>query len=273
MQVLHNELIKYKGHVPITDDVGIDSFVWDLVRNKKKVYSYSLYAEEGPEGKSYRLEVLYSMIERYNTINISTIVERVSLAIAKDNEPSSKLIGYKQPPLEILIRAYEPLIINLAKRQHEHWREIEIEDLQQMCRLVICILYNSGYYIHKKLIVKTFNNYVLQYLKHERYRPTIVSLDEPIKAKGENLTVKDVIKDDDYEQKIQDEEDYEENLTFLNEFRSLVIQEIGERSYEQLLKQYSNKSTDAWGQKTVYRLKGKFHKRGSLKRIKQRYDI
>lgn len=276
MPVSYNELIKYKGIIHPSDDWknNAQGIIQSMSNGKPKYYSYSLYVDEHDGHISYRLELMYSLIDKYNTISVNTIIDKINTSIEKYQKGNSnKLIGYKQPPLDILIRTYEPLVIHLSKQQHEHWKEIEQEDLEQMCRLVICILYNSGYYIHKKLIAKTFNNYVLQYLRHDRYRPKVISLEEPIPVKGENLTVKDAIKDEDYEQQLIDKEDRDSDIAFLTQFRSIVIQEIGERQYEQLLKQYSTKTTTAWACKKVFDLRKKFNKNGVVKKLKGRYNI
>lgn len=219
------------------------------------VYSYSLYKQD----IGYRLEVCCSIIVHYNVHSVATIVERIEQVL---NTPSQEqLVSYLQPPLDIVLRTHEPLVRLLAKQQHARWNKLEREDLEQMARMVICILYNSGYLIHKRLIIKAYNNYVLQQLRKERNKPTLVSLDAPIAVKGQNLSIKDTVRDEEYEAWLQDEEDREANIQLMEHYRNRVKAHLGERQYRQLIHEYSNKSTTDWSRKTLYNLK-KFFQRG-----------
>lgn len=271
MQVEHNTLTKAKqaysiDYLRALNNDALTAEIEILASNVPKVYSYAIFADKQP-ATMLRIELLYSYTKRYNTISIPTIVDAVKHTI--NTAQGDKLVAYKQPPLDILIHTYEPLILKLAKQQQEHWKQLELDDLMQMARLCICILYNSGYYVHKKLIIRTFNNYVLQTLRKERYRPTILSLDAPL-PQSDRLTIGDVIRDTSYDERMQNEEDREEDITFLKEFRAIVIRDIGERQYEQLLKQYSAKATSAWATKRVHDLKAKYAKLNTVKQIRRK---
>lgn len=271
MQVEHNTLVKNERAYSIAylrkcSDEQLTGIVTSMDSTVSKVYSYAIFIDKQP-ATMLRIEVLYSYTVRYNTISLQTIVDAVKHTI--NTVQGDKLVAYKQPPLDILVHTYEPLILKLAKQQQEHWQHLELDDLMQMARLCICILYNSGYYVHKKLIIRTFNNYVLQMLRKERYRPTILSLDAPL-PQSDKLTIGDVIRDTSYDERMQNEEDREEDLTFLKEFRAIVIRDIGERQYEQLLKQYSAKATSAWATKRVHDLKAKYTKLNTIKQIRRK---
>ena len=271
MQVEHNYLTKAEQAYPCNylrdrTDAELLTIVDVLASGVPKVYSYAIFVDKQP-ATMLRIELLYSYTVRYNTISLQTIVDAVKHTI--NTVQGDKLVAYKQPPLDILIHTYEPLILKLAKQQQEHWKQLELDDLMQMARLCICILYNSGYYVHKKLIIRTFNNYVLQTVRKERYRPTILSLDAPL-PQSDKLTIGDVIRDTGYDERLQDVEDREEDLTFLKEFRAIVIHDIGERQYEQLLKQYSAKATSTWATKRVHDLKAKYAKLNTVKQIRRK---
>ena len=257
MHTSYNELLK---HTAVWDTEATSSHIVERIERITagwtNCYSYSLYRQDN----AYRLEVFRSVIDRYNTLTPSDITARVLEAL-QISKPDGKLISYKQPPLDVLVKTYEPLVVSLAKQQHEHWRQLELEDLEQMCRMVICILYNSGYFVHKRLISKTFNNYVLTMIRKERYRPTIVSLDAPLDVKGENLAIKDVIRDEDYEYRMQDEDDREADVQFLQRCKTRLMQDIGARQYEQLVREYSDRATTGWGRKKLDNLKRKYSKR------------
>lgn len=259
MHTSYNELIK---HTATWDGETQLSHIVEQVERITAdwpcCYSYSLYRE----GDRYRLEAFRSVIDRYNTLAPTDIITRV-LEAMQMAKPDSKLISYKQPPLDVLVRTYEPLVISLAKQQHEHWQYLELEDLEQICRMVICILYNSGYFVHKRLIIKTFNNYVLTMIRKERYRPTIVSLDAPLQVKGENLAIKDVVQDIDYEYRMQDDEDREADMQFLQRCKTVLMQDIGKRQYEQLVREYTDRSTTQWSRKKLDSLKRKYNRGGN----------
>lgn len=241
----------------------------DCLANVDDVYSYLVYADyiQGTLS-SFTVEFLVSQNSYYNTINHEYLYNDICNCICNTAEQDKRyVVGYKQPPLDKLLQAYEPLVHSLARQQKTYWKQLEYEDLCQMCRLVICTLYKAGYYVHKNLIRRAFTNEVLMSIRKDKYKPIIVSLDKKIGNSEDNdILVRDLIPDKLQEEQMQDEEDYESLQTILKEQRDLVIEHLGQRTYDRLLQEYGNRSTTTWGQKVTFRLREWLRKEGITER-------
>ena len=219
------------------------------------VYSYLLYREQ----TAYVLELMTSQTTSYNTIDIDDVITETITHIERDRKkPTKTVVGYKQPPLQLMIQLYEPLVQSLARKMRRHWRHLELDDLLQMARLSICTLYKAGYYLHRRLIERCFTNDVLQSIRHERNAPPITSLNNIVAGKdGNDCELGDLIRDEALITHLQDEEDNDIRRKVTDAMRSFVIQEVGERQYDLLLSEYTSNCTTTRTQKLVYRLKDK----------------
>lgn len=247
-----------KIDVWITDDC--DNSLTEVVYKNCPIYSCLIY--KAPNKTGYKLVCSISDIERYNTLQQEQIVQCVRAAMQSTIEILKQtIVAYAQPPLQILLEAAEPLIQSQAKLQNLRWHEVEFDDLCQMCRLTIVKLYRKGYYIHPWLIKKSFERDVLMYIRHEKNKPQFIYLDETVVDNDNGFS--DIIPDQQELDRIQDEEAEEE----LNELRSwqkqVLINEIGQRQYDQLLLEYGSKNSTNWSRNLVHRLKQKFN-RGDL---------
>lgn len=225
------------------------------------LYSYLIYAEYTDNVLTgWDIEFLVSQTTWYNTISVSdAIADIASIIVNAWFETSIKyVIGYKQPPVEILIDAFEPLIKKLAAKQRERWKSLEYEDLCQICRMVICHLYTKGYYLHSKLISKAFTNQVLIELRPERYKQEMIRLDAPIGTDdGHDVFVLDTVVDTQQEES-KAEQDFQETLdVIMAKKKELIIEALGgsERQYQQLVREYGNKAASPWARMTVQRIK------------------
>ena len=252
-----------------TDEEMILALVRSL-DNFDEVYSWLLYGDyDGDVLSGYTVEFMVSQTDEYNTLQQEDVVTAVMLAIHKHRGSSVKryVLGYKQPPLDIMLHLYEPLVQSLARRQHSYWRQLEYEDLCQMCRLCICVLYNGGYYLHKQLISRTFTNYVLQQLRHDRYAPPKLSLNTAVSNDdGKPCELGDIVPDNFLAEQLQDEEDAQYVRDIREQQRDFIIEEIGPRQYDLLLDEYGSGATTNRTQKLVYRLKDKMRQMGINRR-------
>lgn len=251
------------------DEENAKELIGEYLYTVDYAYSYLVFAEyyDGYLSR-FSIEVLVSQSDYYNCLELQDVIDGVWNIIvqAREQEIDKRVVGYKQPPLDKMLQAYEPLVHSLSRQQQTYWKNLEYDDLCQMCRLVICTLYKAGYYVHKNLIKRAFTNEVLMSIRKDRYKPTIISLDKPVGHDSDNMYIKDVIPDTSQLQKIQDEEDDEVFMTMLKEQRELVIDMIGQRQYDRLLSEYGSGSTSSWGQKTTYRLRERLKKEGVTER-------
>lgn len=259
--------------IDVSVDISIDEYkkygktgLLHALSATEKIYSYVTYAVyEKEKLKGWSVHCHISQTNSYNTINVSNAVDKICETIDEllSKETTKYIIGYEQPPLNLLITILDPLVRKLAREQSNYW-PIEYDDLCQMCRLVICTLYRSGYYIHKSLVRRAFINYVLQYLRPERYKPLMMSLDEPVARddEGHELTAAETVVDQMALDQQEEEEEREVELQVIQEQKDLIISIIGVRQWDQMVREYGNKSTTNWSQKKTFDIKRKLSQAG-----------
>lgn len=227
------------------------------------IYSYIIYDKD----KTYRVVALVSQNLPYNTLHIDNIIDNVIDSICNEHDPtlqlSQNVIGYEQPPLEILLETYKPLIYKLSLQQYHMWPQVELEDLIQMCNLRICVLYQQGYYIHKNLLSRSFANAVLMFLRPEKYKPQTVSLDEISKGKDDETSVNiaETIEDEHANEEMNEVLDEVDGITFEDlvnqECKQIVLEFISPRTYDQWMIEYNTKTVSRQTASQVNALKSK----------------
>ena len=245
-----------------------------VMEEMKTVYSYTVSVERGDE---VRYNVRYSVSEesRYNTLSANDVIFGVLEAIEADKKSSGNhIIGHKQPPLDVMIELYDPLICKLAKEQHQRWRMLEYEDLCQICRLTLVVLYNKGNNIHKNLLEKSFNNAVLQELKTYVLDYEILSLETKMDGRDdmEKLSLKDTVRDVCEEMEQEEKDIKEKNLAIFEEVKDFILDTIGIRQFEQLFNDYAKGHTDAWSRRKLQTIKTMFDSMGlTLQNFNNKY--
>lgn len=233
---------------------------------------YGTYNDEELAG--YEIHFNISQNDKYNTLDKKTSIDYICEKACEHGGKSKKyVICYKQCDLTMLIKLYKPLIIKLAKEQHDHWNWLEMEDLIQMCNLVICDLYYKGYYIHKRLLYKVYKNYVLQHIRKDRDKPVMTSLEQTFsKSEGDSeLTIADMIPDRKLIEEQDDKDDYEVQCRIIKEMKDILIDYIGIRKYDQLLREYKNKQTTPWSRRLMVTIKAHLYDMGISKKSFDKY--
>lgn len=69
----------------------------------------------------------------------------------------------------------------------------------------MCTLYNKGYYIHKRLLERSYNNEVLHMIRKQRGAPQIVSFEDEMQN-TDDLTLADTLVDEHAEELIKQAE-------------------------------------------------------------------
>lgn len=242
------------------------------------VYSYIVYVKhEDNILVNYVIQCNISQTDRYNTISTQKLIADC-IAIIKDYNTNNakRVIGYSQPSVDIILEAYDPLIKKLAKIQDGKWDMYTYEDLCQICRLEVMVLHSKGYYIHKRLLEKVFINRLLMNTRHDRNKPVILSFEDTFyrtsSADSEKLSVADTIPDTDLIDKQRTEEErIAENLIF-QEVKGIVIDLIGIRRWDELIRCYGNKTTTATTRKLMQQIKTHFEMMGiTRKDFNKRY--
>ena len=229
------------------------------------LYSYLIYAKyKNNTLKNWIIEYNFSQKDKYNTINSFDIVENIVDSLISSKNVVKSVISYKQPNVELMLELYKPLIKKLAREQSEKWNELEYEDAFVMCQLTMVTLYKKGYYIHKHLLKRSFENAVLMHLRKCRDKPEILSFEQIVTggSDDESLTLGDMLPDVNCELEREKMEEREVFNIIFSEVKSMIIDLIGERQFEQLLRDYGNKNTTSWSRKKMQQIKEKFKLRG-----------
>ena len=264
-----NNLFFFEQEVDGTwgDDV-IAKHILTVMDEIDRVYSIVVISDQKNTSK-YIIRYAISETDRYNVIVKENVLKTVISSIKNDIEHDNKrIVGYLQPPIDLMVDLYEPLIHKLATKQHRYWQQIEYDDLCQICRMTLVLLYNKGYYIHKRLLEKAFNNEVLQEVKKISSDVKIISLEtsENGDEDMEKLTLRDTICDLDQEYEKQDKIDREISFQIFTEVKELLTDIIGERQFEQLFRDYVNGHTSTWSRRKMQTIKALFEKEGLTRR-------
>lgn len=256
-----NVLIKLVQTIPaVKNEELIRVTTLTMLENTDKIYSYIVFKKDD----TFVIQCNISQTERYNTLTVDDVVNDIINIILNYEEINNDILakgvlGYKQPPLELMLEAYDPLVNKLAMQQSEHWKQYERCDLCQICRMVMINLYRKGYYLHKELIRKCFINELLLEMRNDKYKPTVMSLDDvfykPITSGSEDLTFADIIKDTSEELVEQEKRISEAEMLIFNELKDIIVDLIGIRQWNEFYRDYVNKHTTAWSRKTLMKIK------------------
>lgn len=260
----HNKLFYFqqiiKGNA---DKEVILKQLYTVMDEIESIYSYTIHVDRKEE-TNYIVRYRVSEKSKYNTLSKNDVVFGILNTIENDRINNGKyIIGHMQPPIDVLIELYEPLVNKLSAEQHRRWQVLEYEDLCQICRMVIVILYNRGYYIHKNLIEKAFNNAVLQEMRIFSNEVSVVSLETQIEGEDmEKLKLQDTLSDMYEICKEQDQDEKEQNNRIFNEVREILVDMIGERQFEQLYRDYTKGHTTTWSRRKMQSIKTKLNSEG-----------
>ena len=251
------------------NDDSIRKHVETVMCEFVNIYSVLIVIKDTNSSK-YNIRYAISETEKYNVIDKENVLNVVLSSIRKDlNNKGKHIVGHIQPPIDLMIDLYDPLIQKLAMKQHRHWQQIEYEDLCQICRMTLVLLYNKGYYVHKRLLEKSFNNEVLQEVRKLSSDVKFLSLEtnENGDEDMEKLTLKDTICDMDLEYEKQDTENKEISNQIFDEVKAILIDIMGERQFEQLFRDYANGHTSSWSRRKMQTIKAIFEKEGLNRKI------
>lgn len=239
------------------DGKELELYISDNILDDE-VYSYILYANyKDDKCVSYRLDYNVSQQCAYNTIHKCDIVNDVYTAImVHDVDQHKRILAFQQPPLELIIQLFDPFVKNIAKSQSMQWKQMDYDDLCQTCRLVMCILYNKGYYLHENLVRRAFLNEVLKQARKQRIDQDTVSIYTPIGSDDEEkITIEDTLRDEQAIEQQEHQEHEEMIQAIFSELKQYIIDVYGKRAFDQLYFEYSTGNTTSIGRAMMKRLR------------------
>lgn len=247
-------------------DEEIKSQLHTVLDELETIYSYLIYAKYKAEKLvCWQIEYTISQTDKYNTLHSCIVVDEIFAILKESNEKKvSNVIGYKQPSLDIQIQLFEPLINKLALKQIQRWPQIEYEDACQICRMTMLNLYRKGHYLHPTLVERCYNNDILSSIRKDKNKPQIISIDKVVHHDGDNtpLTIGDMLPDTQAEEDAEQKDAEEFVQLVFGQVKEIIVELIGERQFEQLMRDYGNKHTTSWSRKKMQQLKDKFKQMG-----------
>lgn len=275
-QVVENTLLEFKADFYGTPQNSI--IVRDVLDEQcdcvPRIYSYIVRAIY-KKGKfsHWNVKFMISQTDAYNQIYMADAAADIlnTIMMHASEDETKVIIGYKQASLATLVEVYEPLVKKLALEQHAHWQDLEVDDLCQICRMVICTLYNGGYYVHKRIIQRAFYNEVLMIERKkmsqcpldengEPKAPTLVSTDDAkyTDSNGDTITYGESIEDPHRtDDALLEECDVKETEDLMGYYKDLVIDVMGARTYDAVLTEYKNGNPSKWAVTEVQKVKKK----------------
>lgn len=263
---MSNIINKFVQKIPATlSDENIKTMLETVLNELEQVYSYLVYVNYDDDNniRDWQIQYNISQTDEYNTLKSDIIIPDILNTIVSSKEKKvSHIVSYKQPPLELMIELYKPLIKRLAKEESQRWVQLEYDDCYQMCLMTMLKLYRKNYYLHKTLLERSFRNDILLSIKKDRDKPSLLPIEGIIYRDGDNeaLTLSDMLPDKN-ESVEQENEDAFIKAVF-DQTKDIVIDLLGERTFEQLMNDYVHRHTTSWSQKTMNRLKTKLKMMG-----------
>ena len=237
--------------------------IYKILSEIEYIYSAIVYYDKDRD--KFIVQYNVSENDEFNTLNAGTVCTKV-VDILFNADKSKKVCGYIQPSIEVCLETFNPYILYLAKKAKMIWKYLEEEDYAQICRMVMIRLHSKGYYLHKRLIEKSFNNELLMTFRNERNAPSVVSLEDvfykPVSGASEELTFQDTLEDTSIKEQEERENIEKAEAAIYEEVKAIVIELIGERQWNELVRDYTNKHTTAWSRKKMTELKRYFEKLG-----------
>lgn len=262
---MQHDVFERKSYLSLDDELTFEKIsdkVYDIVYCD--LYSYFV----GRKDDTIIIKTAVSAISEFNTLpyaeTVELIIEKIIEYIATLSDV--KCICFGQPPLELIVELYQPMIQKMATRLQTQWKQFEFDDLVAIGNKITVELYRKGYYINKSLIWTAFNNDILVQCRKFKYKPIVVSIYDKmksdVKVDNEELTYGDTIEDESYiEEKEQEDEQQLEQYVF-QQVKDIIIEKIGQRRWDQLYRDYTKGHTTAQSRAEMNRIKAHFNELG-----------
>ena len=173
-------------------------------------------------------------------------------------KPSSSGVRYVQAPLEQWLQVFRPFMSKLVTKVHPRYRLLmpERDDLVSILSLVICRLYNQGYYLHQTLIKKSFINELNMQCRVLKNDLLTDSLDASVGQDddGKDITLLETIPDKESTDWARNSVQYTEKDYWDDVFEKLkaaMLEDMPEFQFNRILTQLKTNTVD---RSTSYKL-------------------
>ena len=253
----YNELYSLTFTVPYTDDLASLSVTFvnkisEIMYDNPTAYSCILMYDKS----TYKCKINFCTDTTYNTFSVEDITETLLKGVLHTDvsKLNKKTITYCQPDLSLILRVFYPYINKMVAFTHLHWQFLERADLLQDAYLVICKLYKKNYYINRYLVENSYKNYIWQQLRSNKNRPDVISF-EQLASDCDNLELLEQVPDALVQEQDEMRLHHIAMTQLLNKLKPLIVYKIGDRGFEQLLKEYAGKRTTDWSRRATQDLR------------------
>lgn len=256
-----NVLMHVKQKISAATDIKrVEEILCETFDGIDSIYSYLIYVDYDANPLQYTIQYNISQNEELNTLTLEDVLTGVIHTLETvDLTERKKIIGYGQPSIEIVLETYDPLVHKLARYQKNRWKTYDYDDLCQICRFVMIKLYRKGYYIHRRLLQRSFENEIWMDVKKHKGDHLVVSFEDtfyqPAGNSSEELLFADIVPDKELIEQEEEEDREEVNKLIFEEVKAIVIEHIGPRQWDELMRDYGNNHTTSWSRKALQRVK------------------
>ena len=267
------KLFEYKNNIPANNKIDDIKIELETIFVDDYIYSFIIYikTDESCNVITYYLKHLVSEENKNNTLYYKDVIDSIinSIIDYRNYKGKNRVIGFGQPPIDLMVEIYEPLVDTLAKAIKNNWQHYELDDLKQICRLCMIELYNKGYYIHKRLLKKVFNRKILEEVRGLKKRGDVISIYQRANTNqdGELITIQDLIEDTDEIIKQEELERLEGELAIFKELKEIIIDIIGPRKWDMLFRDYGKGHTTNTTRLMMKRIKEQLKQEGYTRNL------
>ena len=262
---MQNDVFEQKNYLSLDDDWSAEE-ISNFIQNIISCNLYTFFV--GRKDNRIVIKTTISSIEDFNTLNKNESIEHIVMSICDyiASLSQAKCICFGQPPIEILVQQYQPMIQKMARRLNANWKQFEYDDLVSVGTMIMVQLYKKGYYLNKSLIWTSFNNEILVQCRKFKYQPITVSIYDKVKSDvkidSEELRYGDMIEDESYINEKEQEDEQQLEKYIFEQVKEIVIDKIGQRQWDQLWRDYSKGHASVSSRASMRRLKGYFNELG-----------
>ena len=262
---MQNDVYEQKSYIPLDDELdytSISGIVEELIN--QDLYSYFV----GRKNNNIVIKTVISAITEFNTINKDIAKKHIMDSIIDYivTLSNSNCICFGQPPIELSIELYQPMIQKMARRLNAQWKQFEYDDLVSIGNMTMVELYRKGYYLNKSLIWTSMNNKVLIQCRRIKQQPITVSIYDKtksdIKSDSDEIEYGDIIEDESYKNEEEREDEQQLEKYIFEQVKDIVIERTGQRQWDQLWRDYSKCHTTNATRALMKRIKTYFNELG-----------
>ena len=167
-----------------------------------------------------------------NPYTLQDIIDRLDLT-AK--------VSYVNAPLESYLTVFKPLLDKMVNSAFPYYQKLLCkDDLMSTLFYTIVKLYNKNYYLHNRLIYKSFINELNMEIRQQKHFTDMQSLDATTESSDETLTLLDTLIDPDEYNLYH----YAQDQELFQKVKTRMLKDMSPLAFERILIQLKSKTID-----------------------------